>query len=198
MKFPRILLAGACAALIAACGTPVPYQAPEDLMLMKQDLQLEHLPPSMFPLKWSYFEYGVQKEGVDTKDALALVQPGLLTLVGYEKGHYFRQAVFTSASTDCVYIFSGDVSAEPVWLLNADRPVFLSTGNDRGVVEVPLRKKLIEEMRAAGFRSHSDTQGKAHEKTGVTQRALVLAPDYGYHMTSMDQYQIYNVCKNQG
>lgn len=197
MKFFYILLAGGCAALLAACS-PIPYQSPEDLALMKRDLQLQHLPPGMLPLKWSYFEYGVQKDGVDTKDALALVQPGLLTLVGYEKGHYFRQAEFTSASTDCMYIFSGDVSAEPVWLLNADRPVFLSTGNDRGVIEVPLRKKLIDEMKAAGFRSHSDAQGKPHQSTGVSKRQLVLAPDYGYRMESMDQYQVYNVCKNQG
>ncbi|MBU6956942.1 hypothetical protein KRR23_04180 [Pseudomonas sp. CVAP len=197
MKLLNMLLAGSCAALIAACSSVVPYESPEDLARMKQDLHLEHLPPGMLPLKWSYFEYGVQKEGMDTVDTLALVQPGLLTLVGYEKGHYVRQAEFTSASTDCMYIFNGDVSAQPVWLLKADRPVFLTTGNNRGLIDVPLRKKLIDEMTAAGFRPHIDAQGKSYQPTGVTERKLVMMTGYGQRVELMDQNQVYNVCKNQ-
>ncbi|WP_460408880.1 hypothetical protein [Pseudomonas amygdali] len=117
MKRLHWLLAGSCAALLAACSNPVPFGTPEDLARMKQDLNLAYLPSTVLPLKWAYFDYGVQQEGVDTVDTLALVQPGLLTLVGYENGHYVRQAEITSASTDCMYIFKGDVSAQPVWLL---------------------------------------------------------------------------------
>ncbi|PHN20465.1 hypothetical protein [Pseudomonas sp. ICMP 561] len=196
MKLLNVLLAGSCAALMAACGSTVPYSSPEDLARMKQDLNMEHLPSGMLPLKWSYFEYGVQKEGLDTVDSLALVKPGLLTLVGYEKGHYFRQAEFTSASIDCMYIFKGDVSAQPVWLL-ADRPVFLTTGNNRGLIDVPLRKKLIDEMTAAGFRLHTDAQGKPYQPTGITERKLVLMTGYGQRVETMDQNQVYNVCKKQ-
>ncbi|SDB27720.1 hypothetical protein SAMN03159382_02332 [Pseudomonas sp. NFACC23-1] len=196
--FLKLLLAGSCAALIAACSNSIPFGLPEDLALMKQDLHLEHLPSGMVPLKWSYFDYGVQKEGMNTVvDSLALVQPGLLTLVGYEKGHYIRQAEFTSASTDCMYIFNGDVSAQPVWLLKADRPVFLTTGNNRGLIDVPLRKKLIDEMTAAGFRPHTDAQGKSYQKTGITERNLVMMTGYGQRVELTDQYQAYNVCKNK-
>lgn len=197
MKRLNVLLAASCAALMAACSSTVPYQSPEDLVRMKQDLNVEHLPSAMVPLKWSYFDYGVQKEGVDTVDTLALVQPGLLTLVGYEKGHYVRQAEFTSASIDCMYIFKGDVSSQPVWLLKAERPVFLTTGNNRGLIDVPLRKKLIDEMTAAGFQLHTDTQGKPYQPTGITERKLVLLTGYGQHVESMDQNQVYNVCKKQ-
>lgn len=197
VKLLNMLLAGSSAALIAACSSAVPYESPEDLVRMKQDLHLEHLPSGMLPLKWSYFEYGVQKEGMDTVDALALVQPGLLTLVGYEKGHYVRQAEFTSASTDCMYIFNGDVSAQPVWLLKANRPVFLTTGDNRGLIDVPLRKKLIDGMTAAGFRSHIDSQGKPYQPTGIIERKLVMMTGYGQRVELMDQNQVYNVCKNQ-
>jgi len=197
VKRLNMLLAGICVALIAACSSTVPYESPEDLARMKQDLHLEHLPPGMLPLKWSYFEYGVQEEGMATVDTLALVQPGLLTLVGYEKGHYFRQAEFTGATTDCMYIFNGDVSAQPVWLLRSDRPVFLTTGNYRGLIDVPLRKKLIDEMTAAGFRPHIEAQGKSYQPTGVTERKLVMMTGYGQRVELMDQNQVYNVCKKQ-
>lgn len=197
MKLVSMLLIGSSAALIAACSSPVPYERPEDVARMKQDLHLEHLPSGMLPLKWAYFKYGVQNEGADTVDALALVQPGLLTLVGYEQGHYVRQAEFTSAATDCMYIFNGDVSAQPVWLLKADRPVFLTTGNNRGLIDVPLRKKLIDVMTAAGFRLHSDAQGKPYRATGITERKLVLMTGYGQRVEVMDQNQVYNVCQSQ-
>ncbi|MFJ3522662.1 hypothetical protein ACIPO9_09280 [Pseudomonas sp. NPDC090203] len=195
MKRLNALLAGSCAALIAACSSTGPYQTPEDLARMKQDLKLEHAPTGVLPLKWSYFDYGIQQEGVDTVDALALVQPGLLTLVGYEKGHYVRQAEFASSSTDCMYIFKGDVSAQPVWLLKADRPVFLTTGNNRGLINVPLRKQLIDQMTSAGFLPHLDAQGMPYQPTGITERKLVLMTGYGQRVESMDQNQVYNVCQ---
>ena len=165
-------------------------------MRIQQDLGLEQ-PPSMsvlIPLRWTLFDYGIANEGGDTVSTVALVQPGLLTLLGYENGHYVRQAEFTSASTDCLYIFKGASSAQPLWLLRADRPVFLGIDNGRGLVNIPLRKKLIDEMTDAGFRVHTDAQGKAYEPTGVSERKLVLMKIYGTSVESVDQNRYYNVC----
>jgi hypothetical protein len=85
MKRLHWLLAGSCAALLAACSNPVPFGTPEDLARMKQDLNLAYLPSTVLPLKWAYFDYGVQQEGVDTMayQPTGITERKLVMMTGY-------------------------------------------------------------------------------------------------------------------
>jgi len=181
---------------MTACSVPVPFGSPEDRVRIQQDLGLEQ-PPSMsvlIPLKWTLFDYGVEQKVPPAADTVALVQPGVLTLIGYENGHYTREAEFPSASVDCLYIFKGPSSAQPLWLLKSGRPVLFHIGDGRGFVITALREKLIDRMAAAGFQIHSDAQGKAYEPTGVSNTRLVYASVYGGHTESVAEERYYNVC----
>ncbi|PIB43203.1 hypothetical protein AOA57_24685, partial [Pseudomonas sp. 2588-5] len=64
-----------CLTALAGCQG-LPYRGAEDQARIRADLALEATPAEFTRLRWAYTNYGVQ-EGGQTKDAIAVVQPGL-------------------------------------------------------------------------------------------------------------------------
>jgi hypothetical protein len=184
-----------CLTALAGCQG-LPYRGAEDQARIRADLALEATPAEFTRLRWAYTNYGVQ-EGGQTKDAIAVVQPGLVTLVGYESGRYVRQASFPAAVVDCAYIFESQTSDRPIWLLQKDRIVFLTVSDFRGNGDVLKRTQLVKALAASGFSLHSDAQGPAYRPTGKSERLLVLNSIVGKHMEEVAENRAYNVCRGQ-
>ena len=184
-----------CLAALAGCQG-LPYRGAEDQARITADLKLAATPAEFTRLRWAYTNYGVMK-GEQTDDAIAVVQPGLITLVGYAGGHYVRQASFPVATVDCAYIFDGETSDRPIWLLQQDRIVFLTVSDFRGNGDVLKRTQLVKALAASGFTLHTDAQGPAYRPTGKSERLLVLNPIVGKHMEDIAENQAHNVCRPQ-
>ncbi|MEX5552025.1 hypothetical protein [Pseudomonas pergaminensis] len=184
-----------CLATLAGCQG-VPYRGAEDQARINADLKLGATPSQFIPLRWAYSDYGIQS-GTQTKDAVAVVQPGRVTLVGYEGGHYVNQASFPVASVDCAYIFESEGSDRPVWLLQKERFVFLSPSDHRGNGDMARRVQLVKELGNSGFKLQRDAQGPAYRPTGKSERQLVLNTVVGHHMEEVAENQAYNVCRPQ-
>lgn len=160
--------------VLGACST-IPYQSPGDLARMKADLGLDVTPRGAMPVRWSWFSYGVQKEGLITEESVAIVQPGSLLLVGYESGHYVRRADIPGSTVDCVYVFRGVMSSEPIWLMQPNRVAFLGMGDPRMPTDQKARKALIDEFAVAGFRIHSEADGKPFRPSADSPAPMPLA-----------------------
>lgn len=184
-----------CLAALAGCQG-VPYRGAEDQARINNDLALAATPAQFIPLRWAYSNYGVQ-DGVQTEDAVAVVQPGLVTLVGYEGGHYVRKASFPAATVDCAYVFDSESSNRPVWLLQQERYVFLSPSDHRGNGDRARRVQLVQQLAGGGFRIQTDAQGSAYRATGKSERQLVLNTVIGHHMEEVAENEAYNVCRPQ-
>ncbi len=184
-----------CLAVLAGCQG-VPYRGAEDQARINADLKLGAAPSQFIPLRWAYSDYGVQNGG-QTQDAIAVVQPGLVTLVGYEGGHYVSQASLPLAAVDCAYIFDSEASDRPVWLLQKERFVFLSPSDHRGNGDMAKRIQLVKQLANSGFKLHSDAQGPAYRATGKSERQLVLNTVIGHHVEEVAENQAYNVCRPQ-
>ena len=184
-----------CLAALAGCQG-VPYRGAEDQARINHDLALAATPAQFIPLRWAYSNYGVQ-DGVQTEDAIAVVQPGLVTLVGYEGGHYVRKASFPAAAVDCAYVFESEHSDRPVWLLQRERIIFLSPSDHRGNGDQARRLQLVKQLAGSGFKIQTDAQGSAYRPTGKSERQLVLNTVIGHHMEEVAENQAYNVCRPQ-
>ncbi|KTC54494.1 hypothetical protein AO262_26650 [Pseudomonas fluorescens ABAC62] len=184
-----------CLAVLAGCQG-VPYRGAEDQARINADLKLGATPSQFIPLRWAYSDYGVQNGG-QPQDAVAVVQPGLITLVGYEGGRYVRQASLPLAAVDCAYIFESEGSDRPVWLLQKERFVFLSPSDHRGNGNMARRIQLVKQLVNSGFKLHSDAQGPAYGATGKSERQLVLNTVIGHHVEEVAENRAYNVCRPQ-
>ncbi|WLH79552.1 hypothetical protein PSH81_00850 [Pseudomonas sp. FP2335] len=184
-----------CLAALAGCQG-VPYRGAEDQARINNDLALGATAAQFIPLRWAYSNYGIQN-GVQTEDAIAVVQPGLVTLVGYESGHYVRKASFPAAAVDCAYVFESEHSDRPVWLLQRERIIFLSPSDHRGNGDQARRLQLVKQLAGSGFKIQTDAQGSAYRPTGKSERQLVLNTVIGHHMEEVAENQAYNVCRPQ-
>lgn len=191
-----LLLFGAVTVVLNACSA-IPYQSPEDLARMKADLGLDAMPRGAMPVRWSWFNYGVLKDGVITEESVAIVQPGSLVLVGYESGHYVRRADIPSSTVDCVYVFRGVISSEPIWLMQPNRVAFLGMGDPRMPTDQTARKELIDKLAAAGFRIHSEADGKPFRPSADSPAPTPLAqvPGYEWRPQLSDHYEVFDVCR---
>jgi hypothetical protein len=157
-----------CLVALAGCQG-VPYRGAEDQARINNDLALGATAAQFIPLRWAYSNYGIQN-GVQTEDAIAVVQPGLVTLVGYEGGHYVRKASFPAAAVDCAYVFESEHSDRPVWLLQRERIIFLSPSDHRGNGDQARRLQLVKQLAGSGFKIQTDAQGSAYRPTGKSER----------------------------
>lgn len=184
-----------CLVALAGCQG-VPYRGAEDQARINNDLALGATAAQFIPLRWAYSNYGIQN-GVQTEDAIAVVQPGLVTLVGYEGGHYVRKASFPAAAVDCAYVFESEHSDRPVWLLQRERIIFLSPSDHRGNGDQARRLQLVKQLAGSGFKIQTNAQGSAYRPTGKSERQLVLNTVIGHHMEEVAENQAYNVCRPQ-